>query len=466
MHHSHTTLRGPVLNPQRDRSVLFHPAGALQWDSAGRITYVGDARGLPERDSREFTSRGVILPPFLDCHIHIPQWPIRGRFCEGIIGCPNEGRLLAGLNRNVFPFEARCADAEHVAQTVAAFRRDTLAHGVVGGAAYMTVHATAVGDALRALPGTWSVGLVLMNMNCPDYLRTDEANLERDITELAREFGRRMIVTDRFAVAVDSPLRRRAVALAERFNLRMQTHLNEQPREKELVERTLYPDAGSYTGVYGRDGLLRRDAILAHCVHMTDDEFDQVAASGALIAHCPTSNALLGSGIMPLDRVIERNIPYAICTDVGASPTTSILCEMAEFLKVHAGRSSRATPAEALYRTTWGAAELLGLCDQVGTFEVGLPASFIEVACDVEDISALSADDIILRGLLGMTRSELANYSKDDSAVMSLAALSRGGIEAGPELDWITDDFRESVRCLDRKVQRVTIAGETAWERV
>jgi guanine deaminase len=447
-----TTLLGPILNPQPNRSVEYFPNGALQWDQNGIITYIGNVAALPPGNSIQQKSQGIILPPFLDCHIHIPQWPIRGRFCEGVIGNPPEGRLLAGLNRNVFPFEARFSEADHVTTTVAAFEHDTLSHGVVGGAAYMTVHAPAAATALRSLPPQWSVGMVLMNMNCPENLRTDEANLERDIESLAAEFGRRSIVTDRFAVAVDSPLRRRAVALANKLNLHLQTHLNEQLREKKFVEQTLYPKAKNYTDVYHHDGLLRPEAIMAHCIHMSESEFDQLAAAGAMIAHCPTSNSLLGSGIMPLDRVIERKIPYAICTDVGASPTTSILNEMAQFLKVHAGRSKHATPTEALYRTTLGAAQLLGLDNQLGTFAIGRPASFIEIQAET---TGTTANEIILHGLLEMDKVELPESS----------ALAAGGLESGPQLDTITQDSQQTAARLDQKVLRVILNGKIVWQR-
>src|SRR2546423_10254370 len=127
---------------------------------------------------------------------------------------------------------------------------------------------------------------------------------------------------------------------------------------------------------------------------MSDAEWALVARSESVVAHCPTSNTLLCSGVMPLDQLRKHGIEYAICTDVGASPTTSILAEMAQFLKVHAGRSDRATPAEALYRATLAPAKILGLQEQVGSLEVGKPMSFIEVACDG---TYTSADDAILR---------------------------------------------------------------------
>jgi guanine deaminase len=441
-------LRGPILNPRSGGAVDLHADGLLCWDDGG-VTFVGDYDGRPAE-----RSRGVLLPPMLDCHIHIPQWPIRGHFCDGVD--PGEGgRLLEGLNRNVFPTEAKCADPDHAAAVVEQFRNDTLSKGVVGGAAYMTVHAGATATALAGLGELWSVGLVLMNQNCPAYLRTDEANLERDVADLADRFGRRLIVTDRFAVAVDTPLRRRAVGLAERHGLRMQTHLNEQAAEIAFV-RTLYPEAASYTDVYRRDGLLGRSPILAHCIHMHPGEWDAVVASGSVVAHCPTSNALLGSGIMELDDVIQWAVPYAICTDVGASPTTSLLAEMAEFLRVHAGRSRFASPSEALFRTTWAAAEVLGVSDRVGTLGVGRPASFVEVEPFGE--IAGTADEVIARNLLGMDK-------PDPATVAALERLDRGGVDDAGMLAALEADVRRTADRLNGRVARVTLEGRTAWER-
>jgi guanine deaminase len=444
-------LCGPILNPQADGTLDFVPDGLLCWDDAGRITHVGPHDGRPAA-----RSRGVILPPLLDCHIHIPQWPIRGHFCDGVGHCEG-GRLLEGLNRNVFPAEARCADPAHAAAVIERFRGDTLSQGVVGGAAYLTVDAAATHAALAGLGEFWHVGLVLMNQNCPPYLRTDEANLERDVARLAGDFGRRFILTDRFAVAVGSPLRRRAVALAERHGLRMQTHLSEQPAEIRFVGE-LYPDAASYTDVYRRDGLLGREPILAHCVHLRPDEWDMVTATGSVVAHCPTSNALLGSGIMPLDEVIARGVPYAICTDVGASPTTSLLAEMAIFLMVHAGRSRHATAAEALFRTTRAAAEVLGVGGRLGHFEAGRPASFIEVEPFV-DVAGLDAEAVIAQCVLGMPA------HADPVAVAAIGALATGGLDDPRHLGALTDTVHRTASRLEGRVRRVTLDGRTAFER-
>src|SRR2546423_5590336 len=200
------TIFASILNPRADGSVDFLRDGAVSCDADGVIQFIGLANQLPPplAPSRKKTLTGLIIPSMLDAHIHIPQHPIRGHFLDGIGQNTPNGRLLAGLNRNVFPAEARCSDAELVATVIEQFESDTLAKGIVGGAAYMTVHASATREALSRLPHTWSVGLVLMNMNCPPYLRTNESSLDDVIRSLAGEFAQRCIATDRFAVAVDT----------------------------------------------------------------------------------------------------------------------------------------------------------------------------------------------------------------------------------------------------------------------
>jgi len=421
-------IRGPLLIPRDNGSVTYYRDGVLAADAAGIIQFAGafdELRSLypgvekvenlsrdtgvgPVLDSSAINeqvnsnipstgrrpvsrfrfSDGVMLPPFLDIHTHIPQHPIRGRFVEGVSDATPQGKLLAGLNRNVFPAESQCDNAECAEKVVRQFLADTLAHGIVGGAAYMTPSALATEIALSLLPRTWSVGLVLMNQNCPADLRTSEATLEEDVERLARKFGRRLIVTDRFAVAVSSSLRKRGASLARKFGLRTQTHLNEQIAEKQFVEAELYPNYRSYTDVYQKDGLLDHECIAAHCIQMREEEWSILRDTASVIAHCPTSNLLLESGVMSLDTVLDRKIPYAIATDVGASPTVSMLAEMARYLKVHEARSGRATAVEALYRSTRAPAELLGVGAQLGRLEAGRPLSFIEIEChDLADDS-------------------------------------------------------------------------------
>ena len=460
-----TSIRGPILIPRDGGRVDFIRDGVLAGDERGVISFVGtwdDFRQRFPNASPLRASDGVICPPFLDAHILIPQHPIRGHFMDGVPPNPDGGRLIAGLSRNVFPAEARCADADYTKRCVQQFLEDTLARGVVGGAAYMTVHIPAARIALDMLPDTWNVGPVLMNMNCPEYLRTDETTWQRDTEVLAHDFSKRLIITDRFAVAVDSKLRREAVALATRLGLRMQTHLNEQIREKDSVERTLYPDAGTYTNVYERDGLLARDAILAHCVRMHAQEWKPLARRRAAVAHCPTSNTLLGSGVIDLNALAGHGIEYALCTDVGASPTTSVLVEMTQFLKVHRGRSNHASPSEALYRATLAPAKILHIDDQVGRLEPGRPMSFIEVACEPNELRSDSVDDVILAALLDTSVRELDEFAS--RARGALDELEQRGLDLGPELQLLSDEVNRTVARLENKVRRVVLHGRVVHE--
>ena len=456
-------IRGPILSPRPNGTVDFWQDGALRSGPDGRIVYAGTWVKLEAQGGTKacpvVQSEGLILPPFLDCHTHVPQHPIRGRFAEGVPDdCP-EGRLLASLARNVFPQEAKMARTRFAAQAAAGFAQDTLSQGVVGGASYMTVHARAAHLALAELGAWWSVGLVLMNQNCPSFLRTQEEALARDVEVLASEYRRRLIVTDRFAVSTDTSLRRRGVRLARRHGLRMQTHLNEQRAEKAFVEQTLYPGYADYTDVYARDGLLDCEAILAHCLHMRPDEWDRVAGAGASIAHCPTSNTLLGSGTMALESVRERNIPYALCTDVGASPTTSMLAEMAQFLRVHAGRALGATPQEALFRATLAPAQILGLERELGSFGIGMPLSFVEARCDLSALPGKTADAVIAECLLEMPA------ARDPVLDDAYALLAAEGLPHGEDLRAVTQSAEETAVRLEAKVQRVVLRGETVWER-
>lgn len=467
-------VRGPLLDPQTSGEVRYFADGGLAGDEKGRIVASGAwsdiAAKLGSVVEQARPSDGFILPPLLDAHIHIPQHPIRGRFLEGIEGMPPEGPLIAGLNRNVFPAEGRCADPATTKQVVDEFLADTLRHGTVGGAAYMTVHASAARIALERLPSEWSVGLVLMEQNCPEYLRTDQKSLNADVAALARDFGRRLIVTDRFAGAVDTPLRRQGVALAKRFGLRMQTHLNEQKSEKAWTE-SLYPDAASYTDVYRRDGLIDQAAILAHCIQMSQDEWDILAAAtapnatGVAIAHCPVSNTLLGSGVMPLDEVVLRRIPYAICTDVGASLTTSLLAEMVQFLRVHRGRSRYATPQEAVYAATLSPAAILGLAGRMGSFDVGKDFSFVEARLSNHTKVPATVDAAILGGLLELAESDLRAYEPGGDLGKLVDRLQATGLPVGDDLNRLTADFAATARGLDEKIVRVTLTGRTAYQR-
>jgi guanine deaminase len=375
-------IRAPLCNPRPDGGVDYFADGVLAADERGTIAFAGPWEAfvaLAGDTTLHARLDGLVVPAMFDLHTHVPQHPIRGRFSDGVDPHDSRGVLLASLEKNVFPAERTWQDADHAEAVAGAFVADARRNGVIGGCAFLTVHAAAAERVMTELPPTWHAGLVLMDQNCPTYLRND-AHAIADTRRLGERFGRRYVVTDRFAVANSTAQRRAAAEVARDLGLMTQTHLNEQLLEKRLVERTLYPQHASYTHLYADDNFLDTRAVLAHCVQMTPPEWQIVAEKRCVVAHCPTSNARLGSGVMDLDAVAAHGIDYAICTDVGASGTTSLLAEMAMFLIVHAGRSARATACEALYRATLAPACALGLGAQFGGFAVGKKLAYVELA--------------------------------------------------------------------------------------
>jgi guanine deaminase len=146
------------------------------------------------------------------------------------------------------------------------------------------------------------------------------------------------------------------------------THLAENRDEVRRVAE-LFPDAGSYTDVYARAGLLGERTLVAHAIHLHAEELALLAASGATVVHCPTANRALGSGRLPLERLREHDIPWVLGTDVGAGPSLSMWHVIAGFLATHAGKTET-TAEEAFWHATWAGARALGL-EAVGCLQPG-----------------------------------------------------------------------------------------------
>ena len=169
--------------------------------------------------------------------------------------------------------------------------------------------------------------------------------------------------------------------------------------------------------------------------------------------------------VATVDVGVARRIPYALCTDVGASPTTSLLCEMVQFLRVHAGRSTRATPSEALFATTLAPAQILGLADRLGSFDVGKDFSFIEVQTSATPTTFTSADDAILRGLLEVEPADLRRYEPGGELGTLVDRLIATGLPVGEELARLTTEISKTAARVDDKVVRTILAGREAWSR-
>ena len=326
--------------------------------------------GAPVEDWGE----AVIIPAFCDLHIHAPQLPNRG------IGYDRQ--LLDWLDRYTFPLEARYGDVDFAQRVWKAFLNRLWAGGTLRFSAFATVHKTAAWrlmelteqSGLRGL-----VGKVNMDRNAPDSLLEDTDASLADTEELicrAREELRHVgfILTPRFVPSTTERMMDGLGALGEKYGLPVQSHLAENPGEVEWV-RQLHPEAGSYTQVYADHGLLRRDqTIMAHCIHLSEEERAILKERGVTLAHCPVSNADLASGVMPLRRYLREGLRCCVASDVAGGHTAAMNRNTAAALALSRLRwldrpeEPPLTAAEGLYLATRAPGAFFG---KVGAFEPG-----------------------------------------------------------------------------------------------
>ena len=319
----------------------------------------------------EFPGR-LILPGFIDTHVHSPQLDVIASYGT---------ELLDWLTTHTFPAEARYAE-EAVAHAGAARVLDALlAHGTTSAVVFPTVHKRSVDHLFEAAAERGMrvvAGKILMDRNAPADLCDDVAQAERECTELIERWhGRDRLayaVTVRFA-PTSSPAQ---LAMAGRLVARhpgvyMQTHLAENRAEVDWVH-ALFPDARSYLDVYAGAGLLDDRSVFAHGIWLDDADRRALADAGAQIAHSPSSNLFLGSGLFDWRAAEAAGVAVSLASDVGGGTSLSMLRTMADAYKVQALRGERLTAWVALHAATRGAARALRLDAEIGSLEVGAAA--------------------------------------------------------------------------------------------
>jgi len=232
--------------------------------------------------------------------------------------------------------------------------RDLAAVGTAGGAAYASPHAAAAAAFLDAAGGGFVCGPAVMTAGEPPGLVRTPAEAMADLERLHACFGDRLVVTPRFALSCDAATLAALGAFANARGLLVQTHLSETPDEVALV-RARFPGARDYLDVYERAGLIGPRTLLGHVIHVSDGELARIAAAGAIVVHCPTSNRALGSGRMPLERLRAAGVKWVLGSDVGAGPSLCMLDAIAGAQDAHAGVAPLDT-AELLHRATVGRA--------------------------------------------------------------------------------------------------------------
>jgi len=294
--------------------------------------------------------------------------------------------LLDWLHEFALPEEARMADLSYAGDTAHKFIRALASHGtttaLVFGAHFAPATA-ALFDAAQRTGLRVISGMVLSDQMLRPELYQSPSGAYRDCTQLIRRFhGQGSLlyaVTPRFALSASEAMLEMCEALMrEHEGLRLTTHLNENHREIDEVARQ-FPWAKDYLAVYERFHLVGRGAVMAHNVHPSAAELERLAASQTAVAHCPCSNAALGSGFFPLKQHIDARVTCALGTDVGGGTGFGILKEglQAYLLQRLAPEGMQLDPAHLLYLATRGGAEALDLADEIGDFTAGKAADFV-----------------------------------------------------------------------------------------
>ena len=381
--HSIFALKGHLIDCDHNKRTRFHPNSYLlieQGLCVGTFAQLPDCyRHVPVIDYGD----KIIVPGFVDLHLHASQYANRG------LGLDLE--LLQWLEKYTFPQEGKFADLHYARTIYAAFCRELIRGAITRACIFATIHIPAslcLMDMLEQSGLIAYVGKVNMDCNCPDFLRETgaaqaAANTRQWLTEVADRNYRRVkpILTPRFAPSCSPDLLRRLGQLAQTQHLPVQTHLSENLDEVAWV-RQLYPQSPHYAGVYAQFGLLsaHTPAIMAHCLYLQPQEQELLRQTGTFIAHCPSSNANLASGIAPVKRMLDAGIPMGLGSDIGAGHSMNLLGLTAQavacskLLQRQTAEESALSLEEAFYLATRGGGAFFG---KTGAFSPGFAADAV-----------------------------------------------------------------------------------------
>jgi len=385
--------KGLILNPKNNNKLEVFSPGYLVVSSKGIIEELSKKDPRQHYKNYQFIdySNYLICPGFIDIHNHLPQYAFAG------IG---EKDLLPWLKKYTFPREATFSKDKIARQSAKIFFHDLLKNGTTTTSTFVTIHKKATDIAFQEAGKTGLraiIGKVMMDQNSPRALKEKPADSLRESLELIEKWHGRnnklfYALTPRFAISCSNELMKKIGKIASAKNVYIQTHLAENNQEIAFVKK-LFPATRNYTDIYHRAGLLGPKTIMAHCVHLSAPEIKLLKKTNTKIAHCPTSNNFLLSGIMPYRKYARAGLNIGLGTDVAGGYSLSMLNEMKEaienskyaalFLNNNSANSKENSPpmtiAEAFYLATLGGAKALSMDNEIGSLEKGKKADFLVI---------------------------------------------------------------------------------------
>ncbi|MDY6469082.1 guanine deaminase [Acinetobacter faecalis] len=329
----------------------------------------------------------LIVPGFIDTHIHFPQTEMIGAYGE---------QLLEWLNTYTFPTEIQFEDKAYADKIAQFFVNELLKNGTTTALVFCTVHPQSV-DALFEVAEQHQMrliaGKVMMDRHAPEALCDTAESAYSDSKALIEKWhgkGRNLYaITPRFApTSTPEQLSAAGKLKAEFPDVYVHTHLSENKNEIAWV-KDLFPEQKGYLDVYHHYGLTGSRSVFAHCVHLEDEEWNCMHQTNSAIAFCPTSNLFLGSGLFPLKKTWEKQVKVGLGTDVGAGTSFNQLQTLNEAYKVQQLQDDKLSAFEALYHATIGGAKALDLDEKLGNFNIRKEADFVVLDLKPTAIQAL-----------------------------------------------------------------------------
>ncbi|OIQ46404.1 MAG: guanine deaminase [Gammaproteobacteria bacterium MedPE] len=384
MNNTTKAFRGEILHflsdPAKNETNSYqHFADGILVVKNGLVERLGDAQEiLSSLDSDiEVTvhDNGLLMPGFVDTHIHFPQTEIIGSYGE---------QLLEWLDTYTFPTEAQFGDKDFALPRAQFFLDQLVQNGTTTALVFGTVHPESV-DAFFERAEKMNLrmicGKVMMDRNAPDNL-TDTAQSSYDESKALIEkwHGKGRLhyaVTPRFApTSTSEQLHKAGELLKEYPDVFMHTHLSENENECAWV-KDLFPACENYLDVYDQHGLLSKRSVFAHGIHLCDSEYQRLSDTNSSLSYCPTSNLFLGSGLFNLKKAEAYNVDVGLGTDVGGGTSFSQLQTLNEAYKIQQLRGEKLTALKSFFLATLGGAQALDLESKIGNFEQGKEADFV-----------------------------------------------------------------------------------------
>ena len=397
-----TAYRGHIITPVDFDKYDSFVDGCMLVNKDGKIVDVGNWAEIQKKHGKpaktvEYGKR-VIMPGLIDLHIHLVQIAQTGRSGD---------TLLGWLSKYIFPAEVKFERAEHATKLADWFFRELARNGTTLSSVFTSIHKEAADIAfnIAAERGCRVImGKTLMDRNAPDNLSEDVDRSLAESEELCQKWhghddGRLLYAfTPRFAPTSTSKQLQGAADLWHKYaGSYMQTHLSENVEEIIWV-KDLFPKCKDYLDAYASHGLIGKNSLFAHSIHLSDDEIKRMVETESAAVHCPSSNLFLKSGVFPYARTRLAGMKVGLGSDVAAGPEMSLFKVMKDAAYVQS--ELWLAPRELLYLATMGGALAVNLQDKVGSLEPGKEADFIVVDPNLKssvprDILEQDADEIL-----------------------------------------------------------------------